>query len=149
MKKLIDYLNKNNINYKIVSIGENYFNNAPALHFDAVQITVYYDRFNDYNKQAADKKTAERYINRYNKKYCKFSGWFTGSYDTIIITTTAAAAAIRLYQAYSTPAHNDCEALMHRYYTEPLIINLNNELKKIMFKYGAQYNAAIMQAATA
>lgn len=149
MKKLIEYLKNNNIDFEEVKIGEAYFHNAAPLSYKAVQITVYYNRYNNYNKQAADKKRAEAYIKRYNKKYCVFSGWFTGSYDTIIISTVEAVEAIRLYQEYSTPARNECEALMHKYYTEPLTINLNHELKKIMFKYGTMYNAAIIQAATA
>ena len=147
MNKLIKWLDKNNIKYDIVSIGENYFNNAPALHFDAVQITVYYDRFNDYNKQAANKAKAENYCKKYGYKIV--NSWFTGSYDTVIISTAARVAALELYTEYKNPAAAECELLMHRYYTEPLTIDLNAELKKIMFKYGAKYNAVLNAAATA
>ena len=147
MKNIIKWLDKNNIEYDLVTIGEKYFNNAAPLHFQAIQITVWYDKYNNYNLQNANKEKALKYCTRYGYKV--FNSWFTGNYDTVIITTAAAYNAIKLYQEYSAPAAAECELLMHRYYTEPLTINLNNELKKIMFKYGALYNAALNQAATA
>lgn len=146
MKKFKEYLKKNNITYAPRQYNENYFNNSEPVQCEAIQVTTWFDSEN-YYIQRANMEKVKKYCARYG--YTIINSWFTNVYDTIIITTAADAALLKLYWAYKEPAAVDCENLMHRYYTEPLTINLNHELKKIMFKYGAAYNAALIQAATA
>ena len=64
MKKLINYLNKNGVDFRPVSYGSNYFYNAPALEFDGIIASFDYTSGN-YYKASADLAKLEKYCARY------------------------------------------------------------------------------------
>lgn len=139
-KNIIKWLERNNYKYEIDIYGGDYFTNADPVYINAPRVEV------DALNQAT--------INRIYK-YCKKYGYIV-KYDRLIypyrylvIFTAAENAANDLYFTYRDKCINKCELLMHKYYTEPLTIDLNYELHKIMTYYGLQYNTAKIESKTA
>lgn len=140
MKKLLKYLEKNGYNTEVLSFGYDYFTNAPEIKKQGVLVKINLKDAARYNKLML-------YINRFN--YVKvWDGINPDCYGLTLMNNTD-YEDIEKYLFYRALSVRKCEELIHKYHTEPLTIDLNDECKKIMLEYGIRYNTALINAATA
>lgn len=133
MKNLLRYLDKNNMNYEIEKFGARYFNNAPGLIFEGVIIEI-----DCRNRNQLEKIT--KYCNRYN--YTIKNDRLIYPFRYLTVFRNQDNKELDLYHEFLDPCKNECELLIHRYHTEPLTINLNDEIHKTMIYWGLKYNTA-------
>jgi len=134
MKNLKAWLEKNNYNYEVVKLGYDYFYNAPKIEKEAVIIKIPLKDAVKYNK-------LKIHQNRYN-----YIGVWDGINPDIYAITLIDNASYNDLTQYETARNasvQECENLIHRYHTEPLAINLNRELEKIMYRHGTNYNMTL------
>lgn len=139
MKKLIKYLEKNGYNIELINFGYNYFTNAPEIKRTGVLVKINLKDATRYNKLML-------YINRFN--YVKVWDGINPDCYALTILNKADFEALETYTYYRALSVRKCEELIHRYHTEPLTIDINQECKNIMLDYGIRYNTACINQAT-
>ena len=141
MKNLIKWLTKHNYYFKSDYIGENYFFNIPAIHFNCVLINLEFSV--DY---AASR---DRYLLNYiNKYYGVVSSGFNASGCWYIVTRKADKEAYNLYRAYMDRSIKQFEIVQHNYYIGRIKLdNLNQTTRNIMIKWENRYKKALEKAA--
>lgn len=144
MKKLINYLNKNGVDFRPVSYGSNYFYNAPALEFDGIIASFDYTSGN-YHKASADLAKLEKYCSRYG--YKTFNNGVNPDHLFVHIMKATEKAQLVLYYQYQEASKNEFWQVVHERRLAGLDTSEENEIaKKIMFRYGSEYNKARTQA---
>lgn len=140
MEKFKKYLEKNGIAYRVDSYNENYFFNAPALHFTGVTISC---GKNDEMNGVLPETTTKAIL-----RYCARFGYTivdqTHSYGvtTYRVMVGKEWDAIHLYNEYAMASVNCCACFDHNKRETTGNMATNEELKDIMRDYGELYNKA-------
>ena len=142
MKRLINYLTKNGYGFKVCSYGSSYFFNVEPVSIHAVIITIGFNK-----EQATLYNKLSRYLSRYD--YKKIVDGVNGAGYHIALTTNSNYGIYEAYKAAEKASELVCNDLIHKYNAEPLTIDLNHEVRKIMDHYGYILNNAIKGMATA
>lgn len=144
MKKLFNYLSKNGVDFRPVSYGSNYFYNAPAVEFNGVIASFDYTSGN-YHKATAELAKLEKYCARYG--YTVFNRGVNPKCVYIHIMKTTDRAALDLYYQFQDASQKEFWQTVHERRLAGLDTSEENEIaKKIMFRYGSEYNKARTQA---
>lgn len=143
MKKLLNYLNKNGVIFRPVSYGSDYFYNAPALAFEGVIASFDYTSGN-YYKASAELAKLEKYCARYG--YKTFNNGVNPSCVFVHIMKATEKAQLDLYLQFQELSTNEFWQVVHERRQTGLDMSEENEIaKKIMFRYGSEYNKAFAE----
>ena len=142
MKKMLKYLEKIGVEYRVEKYGNNYFNNVPAFTYDAAIVSFDYSNdVNSFHVLQEKEKTLFKYCDRYGYIYHSF-GHFPGCFWWTICRRDDFEKSALIGQ-FEKVAQEKCEQVMHDFHERNLNIDLNEVLRSIMDTYGNQYNMLI------
>lgn len=141
MKRLLNFCEKNGIEYSPEKYGATYFENAPALHIDGVQVVF---------EIPENQPVSEVDFLRFCKKagYSVFCFGAPG-FHVVNVMKKADRAALELYNEYMKKSVESCEKLIHENATgvsKETPADFNRRLSGVMDFFGNEYNAARLAA---
>lgn len=151
MDRFIKWMQKkafDNVTIEPVKYGSDYFKKADPVLFDAVMVSIPFDRY--YCKASQLERMIVKYATRYGymvyyRGYNLHGIWFT-------VCKPADAAALALYYEYQDRSIKQYEIVAHNYYIGRLSLTgrtLNDIAGAIMDKWEKRYINALREIKTA
>ena len=114
MKNLLQYLEKNNIQYETRKTGRNYFTNTPGPRAVMVYIEFpFYDGKIQARKSVKDREKVERYCKRYGYTIFNTKSYYDIGITYFSVMKNSDLEKLNDYETFVNAAVQECEKAIH------------------------------------